>query len=443
MKVAVISLGCPKNLVDSEVILGELAQEKYSLTSKWFNADVVIINTCAFIRSAVREAEQWIKEVLAHKKLGKIRKVIITGCLVERYRQDLLKRFPEIDCIVSIDESFRINAVLKTSRKKLFISTPPSRLLTSATPRIVTTNSFAYLKIADGCNNRCSYCLIPHLRGPFRSRSINDITEEATLLVNLGIKELILIAQDTTLYGKDLYHKLMLPNLLNRLLGIKDVHWLRLLYTHPAHFTDQLISLFHNAAKLCRYIDLPIQHVSDRILKLMNRKYTSRDLRKLLDKLHKIPNIAIRSTVIVGFPSETEKEFQELLDFVKTAQFAHLGCFVYSQEKGTVAFKLPEQIPWKIKHERYKEVMKVQKNISQLRLKNFIGKELDVIIDEELKTGVYSYKGRTEFDAPEIDGTVYIKCPKSATNYIRIGDIKKVKIIDAGSYDLFGEIVTN
>ncbi|MEO0131622.1 MAG: 30S ribosomal protein S12 methylthiotransferase RimO [candidate division WOR-3 bacterium] len=442
MRVAVISLGCPKNLVDSEVIIGLLLKNRYSLTNKWHSADAVIINTCAFIKSAVRESEQWIKEVLAYKKFGHIKKVIVTGCLVERYREVLLKKFSGLDSIVGINENHRLPQILKAAPEKILISSPPSSLYTFRTPRLLTTNSFAYVKIADGCNNFCSYCLIPSLRGYFRSRAISDVVNEAQHLVNQGFKELVLVAQDTTLYGKDLYNKLALSDLLKQLTRLKNLVWLRLLYTHPAHFTDELVEVFRDTRKLCRYVDLPIQHISNRILILMNRKYTGRDIRILLDKLYKIPEMAVRSTVIVGFPSETDKEFQKLLDFISEARFTHLGCFMYSREKGPKAYNLPKQIPWRIKKQRYNEVMRLQRTISEVRLRNFIGKEIPVIIDEKLTSNDYRYKGRTEFDAPEIDGAVYIKCSRKTAPNINIGDIIKVKITAADSYDLFGEVST-
>jgi ribosomal protein S12 methylthiotransferase len=437
MNVALISLGCPKNLVDSEIILGILKKHGFSLTSEWYEADAVIINTCAFIKGAVREANQWIKELISYKRSGTIKKLIVTGCLVERAASKLKTKFPEIDGILSINQLTKIPEALRKKERTFFITSPPSYLYTSKTPRVLTSSSYAYLKIADGCDNFCSYCLIPYLRGSFRSRKIEDILQEARDFINLNIKELILIAQDTTLYGKDIYKKLRLPLLLSKLSKLKGAQWVRLMYTHPAHWTPELIHEFHNNPKLCRYIDLPIQHISDRILKLMNRPYSRLYLEKLLDRLAQIDDLAIRTTIIVGFPTETEKEFNELLTFIKHRRFAHLGCFIYSREEKTPASKLSSSIPFQEKKARYDAIMKTQQDISKERMKNFVGRILQVIVDEKLSEEEYNYLGRTEFDAPEIDGVVYIKTPKKT---LKIGEIIKVKITESRIYDLVGEL---
>jgi len=520
MTVSLISLGCPKNLVDSEIILGNLIKANFQLTADWKKSNVVIINTCAFLHSAVKEAEQWIHKTISYKKKGNIKKIIIAGCLSQRYKDSILSKFPDIDGIIGIDDISNINKFLvgqgfspanKTSTPKGLpyisetIYKTPKYLHNCETPRLLTTNHYAYLKIADGCDNYCSYCLIPQIRGRLRSRKIDDIMQEAKNLAQQGVKELILIAQDTTLYGKDIYNKqsdcnrhcerpkearqslnqqyegdcfevafatpsqrhtqeVSLVRLLKRLVKIKDIEWLRVLYTHPAHWTRKLIQAYKDNPKICRYVDLPLQHISNKMLALMNRPYTRIDVEKLLSKLKKIPNIAIRTSFIVGFPNETEKDFQELLKFIKDQKFTHLGCFTYSREQGTVAYNLPNQIPAKIKKERYNAIMAAQQKISLKRMKSFVGKNLQVMIDSpnsdvtlsRMTKGLY-YIGRTEFDAPEIDGVVYVtsyvtphsvildakRCGSEATHQaknlkLKPGDFINVKITSAQPYAIYG-----
>lgn len=432
MKIALVSLGCPKNLVDSEIILGYLAQNNYLLTLDWQNSDVCIINTCAFLKSAVKEAEQWIQKVITYKKKGKIKKIIVAGCLVQRYYDALLDKFPEIDGVMGIDNLTEIVKVITKEGRMSRVSNKPTYLSNYKTPRLISTNHYAYLKIADGCDNFCAYCLIPSIRGRFRSRKIKDIVQEAKYLSQNGIKEIILVAQDTTLYGKDIYAELSLARLLRNLVKIKDIIWIRVLYTHPAHWTGELIQVYKDNPQICRYVDLPLQHISDKILKTMNRPYTRKQVEQLLDKLKTIPDIAIRTSVIVGFPNETEKEFNELIKFVEEYKFAHLGCFIYSREPGTLAYNLPNQIPEKIKKERLDVIMKTQQKISFNRMRSFIGKTLKVIIDQITHQKIL---GRTEFDAPEIDGVVELKGMN-----LKPGDWIEVKIKDAQAYKLLAVI---
>ncbi|MEO0076349.1 MAG: 30S ribosomal protein S12 methylthiotransferase RimO [candidate division WOR-3 bacterium] len=434
MKVSLISLGCPKNLIDSEILLGYLVKSNYTLTADWQNSDVCIVNTCAFINSAVKEAEQWIAKALAHKKQGHIKKVIVAGCLCQRYQHTLLNKFPDIDGIIGIDNLAEINKVIVSKEKIIKIYYSPHNLYNHQTPRLISTNHYAYLKIADGCDNFCSYCLIPYIRGPFRSRKITDIVKEAKQLAQFGVKELILVAQDTTRYGEDIYHQFSLARLLKHLVRIKDIQWFRVLYTHPAHWTDDLIKIYQNNPKICRYVDLPLQHISDRLLRLMNRPYNRKMIEKLLAKLKKIPDIAIRTSLIVGFPGETDKDFEELLEFIKEQQFTHLGCFKYSREKGTIAYNLPYQLSEKIKKERYDIIMKTQQQISLKRMNSFVGKSVEVIIDRKSPARRYNYLARTQYDAPDIDGVVYLK-----TNKHDIGAIQIVKIIAAQPYALIAE----
>ncbi len=433
MNVSVISLGCSKNLVDSEIILGYLAQNNYTLTLDWQNSDICIINTCAFLKSAVKEAEQWIQKVITYKKKSKIKKVIIAGCLSQRYKDTLIDKFPEIDGVIGLDsltEIVKVITDLSASDKNRLVKVldKPTYLCNYQTPRLISTNHYAYLKIADGCDNFCTYCLIPSIRGRFRSRKIKDIVEESKNLSQIGIKEIILVAQDTTLYGKDIYGELSLAKLLINLVKIKDIKWLRVLYTHPAHWTDELIQVYQNNSRICRYVDLPLQHISDKILKLMNRPYTRKQVEQLINKLRKIPNMAIRTSLIVGFPCETEKDFEQLLKFVQEQKFAHLGCFTYSREPGTIAYDLPNQIPEKVKKERRDLIMKTQQRISLARMQSFIGKRIKVIVDN---TTYHKTLARTEFDAPEIDAVVEIKGKN-----LKPGDFVAVKIKDAQPYKL-------
>jgi ribosomal protein S12 methylthiotransferase len=453
MRVSLISLGCPKNLVDSEIILGNLAKANFTLTSDWKASDIVIINTCAFLKSAVTEAGKYINKALLYKKNGKIKKIIVAGCLPQRIKTDLLEKFPDIDGIVGIDNLTDISKLCFSKIPQIKVAETPKHLYNSTTPRLLTTNHYAYLKIADGCDNFCSYCLIPSIRGRFRSRKIDDIIKEAKHLARNGarpalarkggVKELILVAQDTTLYGKDIYYRLSLARLLKNLVKIKEIKWIRILYTHPAHWTDELIEVYKENPKICRYVDLPLQHISNNILKTMNRPYDRQMVEKLLAKLRKIPDLAIRTSFIVGFPGETDKDFEELLDFVKDQKFAHLGCFKYSREQGTDAYNLPNQIPERIKKERYDIIMSTQQKISLKRMQGFIGKKVKVIIDGKSSLSVtlrrkqkgLNYVGRTEYDAPEIDGVVYISSPVTTKDFNQ-GDFVEVKITHAQPYAL-------
>lgn len=432
MKVSLITLGCPKNLVDAEIILGYLGTANYAITTDWENSDVCIINTCAFLKAATKEAEQWIRKIVKYKQQGFIKKIIVAGCLCQRNQNQLLQKYPLLDGLIGIDNLADITRVIRTPKRIAKINPKPNQLFNYQTPRLLSTHHYAYIKIADGCDNFCSYCLIPSLRGRFRSRPIKDIVKEAELLTQSGVKEIILIAQDTTQYGKDINQRLSLAKLLKYLVKIKEIEWIRVLYTHPAHWSDELISVYQENPKICRYVDLPLQHISDSILKTMNRPYNRKQVEQLLSKLKKIPNLAIRSSFIVGFPGETENDFKELLDFIKEQKFAHLGAFAYSRESGTLAYHLPNQIPSRIKQERLHQLMTTQQQISLVRMKSLIGKRLPVIIDQMLLYKKYRYLARSEFDAPEIDGVVYL-----ADGQYQIGDIVKVKITDAESYALF------
>lgn len=470
MIASLISLGCPKNLVDSEIVLGNLKNAGFEISQEIKDSDLLIINTCAFLKSAIEESYETINNALRNKRNGK--KIIVTGCLVERFGSKLTKDFPKIDGFVRIGEfvkpltnpafaglqrdGYQVNIIASGEKADWFLPT-------SSLPRIISTpKHYAYLKIADGCENRCSYCTLPDIRGPFRSRKIEDILIEAKNLAKIGVKELILVAQDTTEYGKDIYPQPMLDHLLRRLALLKEFVWIRLLYTHPAHFSQRLINTIKKIEKL-RYLDIPLQHISDKILSRMNRQINRKGIERLLWELKKIDNLALRTTFIVGFPGESDKEFRELLAFVEDFEFTNLGSFIYSQEPGTPAYDYNRQIPQKIKLERYNALMSLQKKIVEKRLKGLVGKKIQVIIDGkkseisslglgdgEKKTGdqkpvtdasrfgenfnEYQFIGRSVENAPEIDGLVYVKLQGGD---LTPGDFLFVNVISYKDYDLF------
>ena len=465
-----VFLGCPKNQVDSEHVLGSLTEAGYSLTTEPRSADLIVITTCAFLQSAVRESEAAIAEALKHKQGSASKKVVVAGCLVERYGKSLKSKFPAVDLWVPLADMPRIAQLITASRKPQASSSGqsaicnlqseicnhpvPSSLAPRPSPRVLSTPAhFAYLKIADGCDNRCSYCMIPDIRGSFRSRPSRDIIAEARELASAGVKELILVAQDTTLYGTDLNGKPSLARLLTEIGKVEGIRWLRLMYTHPAHLTEDVIDQFASNPKLCRYIDLPIQHVADHLLAKMNRGYTHTDVELLLESLRAIPDMHLRTTIIVGLPGETERDFSELLTFVRAARFDRLSCYAYSPEPGTRAARMSGQISPAKKKERVRHLMLAQATISRANLKKLVGRKLTVLVDaltdnrqvrqerqgakpdraefreqipecrtdasaqstrslEHSSTGALSATGnslcvgRTQWDAPEIDGVV-------------------------------------
>lgn len=410
-RAAVIALGCPKNRVDSEHLLGALAEAGYELTAEPEAADIIIVTTCAFIRPAVEESFTLIQRLsrLKHRHPGI--KLVVAGCLVERFGSTLNRKFPAVDYWIKIDQLTSIPELL--GRKP----GPGCRLIS-------TPSHYAYLKIADGCDNHCSYCLIPKIRGPLRSRPLNEIVQEAERLADLGVRELILIAQDTTAYGTDLYGKPALSQLLDRLSRIKDITWLRLMYTHPAHVSEDLIHQFGTNPKLCRYIDLPIQHASDRILRLMNRQYSQNDIIALLEQLKQIPEMSIRTTVITGFPSETRTEFLELVNFIRSAEFDRLAGYVFSPEPGTAAATMKPLVRPKTARQRLKTIMRIQAAISRRKLRRLANRELNIIAD-------FPRQGRTEWDAPEIDGVVKLSIP------VVPGRFYRCLVTKTGTHDLY------
>lgn len=429
MKVYIISLGCPKNLVDSEILIGLLNEKRFKFVSQPQDVDFVILNTCSFIDPARKEAKRYINKLIKLKE-KKFFKLIVVGCLPELEKEKLIRKYPQIDFLFGISEYKKIPEVIKNlNNKKIFdVSEQKNFLPTSTLPRVISTKNYAYLKIADGCENRCSYCLIPTIRGPYRERPIEDIVNEAKNLVSLGIKEIILISQDTTFYGLKLYKKQLLHKLLSELAKIKDLFWIRVLYTHPAHFYDELIKEIVLNPKVCKYIDLPIQHTSDKILSLMNRKISRKKLLNLIEKLKK-QDIVLRTTVMIGFPEEKEGDFKILYNDIKNIEFDWLGVFKFSKQKNTPACKIGDEISKEKKEERYKKIMSLQQKITYKKNISRIGKIYPILVED-------TNFGHTEFQCPEIDGKTY--CNTSLSSQIVNVKIKKLLT----PYDFFAEIVS-
>jgi len=393
------------------------------------DADIVILTTCAFLKSAVAEAESSIRKLLSLKRRNPSLKVVVAGCLVQRYGADLPRRFPEIDLWVGLNELLSIPELLRR-HVRLSLTAPPCHLPGAGNPRLLSTpRHYAYLKIADGCDNRCSYCTIPAIRGRFRSRPIPDLIAEAESLAQLGVRELILIAQDTTMYGTDIYGRPSLARLLDRLARIPAIRWLRLMYAHPAHLTADVIEQFASNPKLCRYLDLPIQHIADPILGKMHRHYRRQDIERLLARLRAIPDLHIRTTIITGFPGETRQAFRELLDFIKQARFDRLSGYPYSAEPGTPAYRFRPRVRPAVSRSRLRRIMQVQALISRANLGRLIGRELAVIVDS---AGL----GRTQWDAPEVDGVVRLTGSK-----LLPGKIVRCRITRAGTHDLHARVI--
>lgn len=483
MKVGFVSLGCSKNLVDTEMMIGLFKKNNFEIVNEPQNAEIIIINTCGFIVPAKEEAINTILEMAEYKKQN-CKFLIVTGCLVERYKDDLIKELPEVDLFVKFSEYNTLWAQIKdllSLSKKESTTTLKSNIKDKITRdnqtkqekthtncittgkldflnRVISTGkNYAYIRIAEGCNNFCTFCAIPYIRGRFNSRKMEDVLEEAEQLAQKGYKEIIIIAQDTSKYGVDIYGRPMLAELLHKISKINGIEWIRFLYTYPETITNELIEEVKNNDKICKYFDIPMQHISDRILKKMNRKSTGESIRNLIIKLRKeIPNVVIRSTLMVGFPSETEDDFKELYEFVKWAKLDKLGCFAYSKEEGTVASKMENQIHYMTKKKRYNQIMTVQQQISEENMKKHIGKYLKVLVENSKKGSIYinSQKnnintddcinntnkidydciGRTCMDVPEIDGVIYIKGKAKPNTFVNC------KIIGFKEYDLIGEV---
>lgn len=434
-----ISLGCPKNQIDTEVMLRELVDAGYEITGEDYEADIIIVNTCGFIESAKQEAIDNILDVAWLKKNRKLKGIICCGCLSERYREQIFEELPEVDAIVGTGSIHNIVKAVETVAKgEKYFSCEPNESLVLGGERVVTTPEYtAYIKIAEGCDNRCSYCAIPSIRGAFRSRPIEDIVSEAKSLEELGVKELVIIAQDTSRYGLDIYGDYSLSRLIKALTKETTIPWFRLLYCYPDKITDELVNEIASNDRVVKYIDLPIQHISDNMLKAMNRHGDGKCVRDTINRLRKsVPGIVIRTTAIVGFPGETEEDFTELCEFIKEARFDRFGAFPYSREEGTVAFDLPDQIDEQIKQDRYDEIMALQLDIHEQLNEAKIGKTVKVLC-EGFDPVAETYYGRSEADAPEIDGKVYFSSSKKLSE----GQFLTVKITDAVDYDLFGEAV--
>lgn len=438
-KIGMISLGCPKNQVDAELMLAKLEQEGFEIVNETWKADAVIINTCGFIEDAKKEAIENILEMAQLKEEGEIKKIIVTGCLAERYKQEVLDEIPEIDAILGIGANGDIAKICKDALEGKQVATFPSndKIVLNGQRLLTTPNYWAYLKISDGCSNCCTYCAIPKIRGKFKSREIEDILEEAEALAKSGVKEIVLVAQDTTRYGKDIYGKLMLTTLLNKLCKINSIEWIRLLYCYPDGITDELIETIAKQEKVVNYIDLPLQHADEKILKAMNRTGSKKELADLILRLRdNIPDVAIRTTLITGFPGEGEEEFETLAEFVREIKFDRLGCFAYSAEDGTPAADFENQVDEQEKIHRGELIMQAQYDIFIDNNKKSIGKTYKVLT-EGYDAYSDTYYGRCYKDAPEIDGKVYFTCD----DVIDEGEFVNVEILGINEYDLLGKVV--
>jgi len=439
IRVGMVSLGCPKNQMDAELMLARLANAGMELVADAALAQVVIINTCGFIEEAKQEAIEQILEFAQLKKEGRIQKLIVTGCLAQRYQQELAEELPECDGVLGLGANGDIVKTVQAVMQDEHVASFPSRECWSLDgSRVLTTpHFFAYMRVGDGCNNCCTYCAIPSIRGGLRSREEDTLVEEATALAKSGVKELVLVAQDTTLYGKDRFGESRLPQLLGRLCEIDGLEWIRLLYCYPEHITDELLHVMATQPKIVNYMDVPIQHASGAVLKAMNRPGDRASLSALFRHIREtVPGIVLRTTVMTGFPGETEEDFTELCEFVQEMRFEHLGCFAYSAEEGTVAAEMPDQIPQDVKESRRDIVMQEQERIAGEWLEQQVGKTVTVLA-ESFDRYAECWFGRTAADAPDIDGKVFF----TAEN-IQPGDMVKVKITECMDWDLIGECVS-
>lgn len=444
LKIGLVSLGCPKNLVDSENMLGYIGKQ-YEITADPQEADVIIVNTCAFIETAKEESITTILQMVQYKQQN-CKAVIVAGCMAERYAQELKKEIPEVDALVGVNDWQRITEVLEAIsapqyKPTIYRQEDSLALCSSTTPRVRTTPDYlAYVKIAEGCDNACSYCIIPKIRGGYRSRALEDIVAEVRVLAAQGVKEVVLIAQDVTYYGYDLYGRLALPELLRELNGIEDLKWIRLMYIYPQSFTDELLEAIATLPKVLKYIDIPLQHIADPVLEQMNRHDTKALICELLDKIRRrIPQVCIRTTFIVGFPGETDEDFAQLCEFVEKYRFDNVGVFSYSQEEDTVAGEMLEQIDENTKQERYHELMSLQAQISEANNRNLEGQILEVVLEsfdlEEPDTAT----ARSYREAPEVDGAIFVE---NAADYA-VGDFIRVEVLQGFTYELVAEPLDN
>jgi len=440
-KVSLVSLGCPKNLVDAEVMLGYLSRDEYEVTTDEREADIIIVNTCSFIKEAKQESIDTILDLADRKQDARCRLLIVTGCLPQRYQEELANELPEVDIFVGTGDYPRIAEIIAEKRgtdEQLRYTGDPNFLYDDELPRLQSSPYYsAYLKIAEGCSNCCTYCVIPSLRGAFRSRPMAKLLEEARGLVAGGVRELNLIAQDITVYGNDLPDGASLEGLIQELAKLDGLRWIRLLYAYPDGVRESLIDLIKNEEKVCKYLDIPLQHISDPVLTRMNRRSSEAEIRELIARLRsEIPDIALRTSLIVGFPGETEEDFRKLLHFVEETQFDRLGVFCYSREEGTPAAEMPDQISERVKRERHKRLMRAQARASFKRNRRLIDTVEQVIIEGYSEETELLLKGRSSRQAPDIDGQVYITAGEA-----NVGDIVNLRITDSSDYDLIGEIV--
>ncbi|MBQ5446106.1 MAG: 30S ribosomal protein S12 methylthiotransferase RimO [Lachnospiraceae bacterium] len=440
-KVLFVSLGCDKNLVDSEEMIGILRRENFEFTDFEEEADVIIVNSCCFIGDAKEESINTILQMAEYRKNGRCKALIVTGCLAQRYKDEIISEIEEVDAVLGTSSYDQIINAIKEAfdgnKYEKFMSL--DRLIVEEKDRILTTGGhFAYLKIAEGCNKRCTYCVIPSVRGNYRSVPMEELVDTAKKLADKGVKELILVAQETTVYGMDIYGKKMLPELLDKLCEVDGIVWIRLMYCYPEEITDELIAAIRDHDKVCNYIDMPIQHCNDRLLKLMGRKTNKAQIKEIAGKLRKeIKDIAIRTTLITGFPSETDEEHEELMDFVDEMEFERLGAFPYSKEEGTPAYSMDGQIPDEIKEKRRDAIMELQQEVAFDNGDKMIGKEILVMIEGKI-VDENVYIGRTYMDAPSVDGNIFI----DSYEELITGDFVKVKVTGSKDYDLIGEIVS-
>ena len=440
MKILFLSLGCDKNLVDSEVMLGMLTSRGYEITDDENEADIIVINTCCFIHDAMEESIQNILDMAEYKKNGKAKALIVAGCLAQRYRQEILDEIPEVDEVLgttAIDQIIRAVDQALEGRKEVILSDLNALPLPETRRTVSTGGHFAYLKIAEGCDKHCTYCIIPKLRGSYRSVPMERLLKEARDLADQGVKELILVAQETTLYGKDIYGEKSLHRLVKELCRINGIQWIRILYCYPEEITDELIQVMKEEKKVCHYLDLPIQHANDQVLKRMGRRTTKQELIDIVSKLRKeIPDICLRTTLITGFPGETREQHEELMDFVDEMEFDRLGVFTYSPEEGTPAAEMPGQIDQEVKEERQAELMELQQEVAFDKAGEMKGREVLVMIEGKV-ADENAYVGRTYRDAPNVDGLIFINTEEELVS----GDFVKVEVTGALDYDLIGGLV--
>jgi len=440
-RVSLVSLGCPKNLVDSEVLLGHLPSDRYEIITEEAKAEIIVVNTCSFIKEAKEESIETILEVADYKKEGACKILVVVGCLPQRYGEELAEELPEVDIFLGTSEGPRLLEFLESRKdddEQTRLVGSPDFLYDHTTPRVKSSPLYsAYVKIAEGCDNRCSYCVIPSLRGDLRSRTVESVVAEVTRLAGEGVREVNLIAQDITAFGKDRDERGSLVTLLRELVKIEELAWIRLLYAYPDGISDELIDLIASEEKICNYLDIPLQHVDDRLLARMNRRIDEAGIRSLIEKLRtRIPDLTLRTSFIVGFPGETDAQFAKLLEFVREGHFERLGVFRYSREEGTPAADLPDQVLERVKKSRYQKVMKAQGRVSFSKNRSLVGRVEPVLVEGYSEETDLLLRGRSIRQAPDIDGQVYI-----TSGQANVGDIVPLRITDSSEYDLIGEIV--